>query len=580
MEETAAPAAPASQSSIPDPLEAEFRALSDECVAACLAQVAADAKVSEKLVKVYLSWRGLRGTPFMAQLHQEEGFSLPDYHAAAPDFVPFTKITFRLGLQRTPEDKKRLAQMNSGTRRNKQTGYVASLVRLHAEYEEHRRRYASDPYEQLLAFHEEAGGIEGAREWRVQQNVQPTSKKRKGVALVALNNSVSIHDRARQWIDDNVVAKITKITILSAGRKTKVGAVQFSADGRQLTVLGRYGLRAFDIANDNLRNVVRQSAAHFEHIDPPLLRLFAEVARTQLYPRAFAPAGSRLDPSSPYSLWDQKLSGSNLVRLFMIDGHSLTLSPSDEAGLITVVTTQEPLFPVLLWSRSGTLEQVEEALDQGALAGMTVSPVAPMKLGSGVFGMRLIAKAGDRCKSHKPVLLKFDDTGVGSPPLQPTLDLQNFVARWSFSAAPEWFRGVRKDFFEPWSKNQGAPNRITRVENRRFGIRVDHNTLGITFEIDSAGNGPIETIALGNSSSTKARLRHGPGFCDVMSHDVVRVFCAIPDLPVKGHVSVEGDDHLILLTFATDIGNFQIGIPSVLQDKKKLVYTKAHMTTV
>lgn len=164
-----------------------------------MADARADATISEKLVKAYILFQHLRHDPLMAKLHQEEGLDLPDYGAALPEFTNFVKLTCRLGLQRTAEDKARYAAANEGTRKNKQSGYVATLQRLHVEFEENAIRYEHNMEAQLLAYHQEHNGIEGAREWRAKRGAKEPIATGSPVR-VQQRDSVTIITRAARMV--------------------------------------------------------------------------------------------------------------------------------------------------------------------------------------------------------------------------------------------------------------------------------------------------------------------------------------------------------------------------------------------
>ena len=574
-------------------LEQNFRAFSKECVGAFMADVGAEQKISEKLVKAYILFRSLRHDPLMANLHKEEGLALPNYTDVWPDFTTYVQITFRLGLQRTKADMARYAATNHGTRRNRQTGYVAALLRLHVEFEENALRYKYNAEVQLLAYHNDQNGIEGARAWRAKRGaIEPTASGSPPHA--PQQDGITIAQAACDWIAHHALHLISATTIIKGKTRTCPGDIQFDADGFGLVVAQQHGLRFFDVANDDLEGIVQKSAARLQHISQPALRAIAEVARTQLYPKPFAPVGSRLDPASAYCKWDEKLGGTKSRRHLLLNAANIILSPTNRtAGLVTIVETTTPLMPagvMALQSQPDTMPRLEELLDGGCMVGLETVPAAPKLLnGRAVMWLRAKRDPGvslyDRAQSAgapRPIGIKFDDAGPAiKRDLQLTLDLNSFSPRWSFQASTAWFSDVRSRFLGRWFRNQGAPNRITRDENCRFGLRVDRAAFKIRYEIDNIGTGPVECIQLGGRTSYQAKLVNGgPGVCDVASADVARVFCALPDLQVRGNVSISGDDHLILIEFVTDVGKFKIGIPSVSLTSKGLVRAANHMAQI
>ena len=569
-------------------LEQQFRALSKQCVAAFDAHSAAENSASEKLVKAYLFFREIRHhQTFMAKLHQLEGIPLSDYLAAEPDFVPFVKIIFRIGLNRTDEDKRRLAASNSGTRRNIQTRYVAAIERLHVEYEGHEQRYRNNPLSGLLDFHAKNGGIAAATEWRAEANKRGQFEQAEGSKPVARNARMGLADVARTWVSANAFPIISKSGVKFRGHWEALGAFEFDSNGNALVAVTRHGRKIVHVANDDLHQVVANSAKRLKHIDQPVLRTLAEIVRTQLYPKQFAPSGSRTDMASDYRRWELKLLGSKARRHILVTANKIILSTAGQkSGLVTELEPAKNILPqafILLRSRETTLHLLEDLIDAKALCGCEIGPDELRGLaGNAAAGVMLRARRSSG-EAATPQKLMFDDASQSDNCNdQPSLGLSTFKPDWSFSMSPLWAKSVWATYLTPWFKNQGAHNRVLRPINQRFNLTVDRHSLTIGYEIDATGNCPAWPVALGGDylSQRPKFASNGPHSIDVQSTDLVRVFYALLDLPVNGRILVQGSNHLVLVSFETDMGIYKIGIPAVSESAKGLVADAHNMVAI
>lgn len=575
---------------VPLTLEDEFSALSSECVVAGDLHIKAEETISEKLVKLYLLWRRLRSDQaLVVELHQREGLTAPDYSVPEPEFDTLVKIAFRIGLKRTAADKKRIAGSTGGTRRNNQTRYAASLLRLHVEFEQNERRYRTDPFGALLAFHDAEGGITRAAEWRAARNRPVRPKAANGPVVEPAQSSMTFPAAARHAFIKNALPIGARSTIVRSGCRVDPGKLTFDANNCAVVVYERdpSRLRWYEVANDNIDRLALEPAGHIKYVEQPFLRALGEVTRTQLYPKQFAPAGDRVDLGSDFRVWERRVLGAKARRHLLIGPSKIVLSATHPtANLVTEFEPRNEILSggqVLLRLPERGLHRIEDILDAAALPGCVINPERPRALSSGGAGVLLRSvRAPNQPDTVRPVLLKFEDADVGSKRnLQSSLNLATFTPVWSFSADASWFSTLRRDFIEIWLANPGAPNRITRPENRFFRITVSQLGFEIGYKVDATGSFPTHLQPLGGSDSSRATVTAGnSGTLDVASFDLVRAFGAFPDVQVRKRVTVAGDDRLLLMTFQTDLGAFKIGIPAVSLSTKGLGADPTHMTGI
>ena len=138
------------------PLIEKFDQLSGECVDACDAQFKADRDITIRLSEAYLLFLELQQSPdTFAAIYAREGFCPPDANASEPDFTTYVKALFRFELQTPSEaDRTREAKFGQQVVKNKVTGYVASLRRMHEEYLSNPDGYRRNGAAKLAQFHQ------------------------------------------------------------------------------------------------------------------------------------------------------------------------------------------------------------------------------------------------------------------------------------------------------------------------------------------------------------------------------------------------------------------------------------------
>lgn len=113
-------------------------------------------------------------------------------------------------------------------------------------------------------------------------------------------------------------------------------------------------------------------------------------------------------------------------------------------------------------------------------------------------------------------------------------------------------RTVANKFFKPWVN---AYSKIAnRPVNKKLILRFDQIGLEIEYEIGKDGVGEKFQIAMNNCNGTVA--------INVRSVDFAFILRQIADLNINGKVEFAANKHGVILSFATDVNDYQCAIPS------------------
>lgn len=562
-----------------DQLIQEFDNLSAACVAACEAELGAAKDIGTRLAEACLLYRKLENSPSaLAQIYAREGFGAPDLTSSAPHLTTYVKVLFRVDLLKpTDADKTRQARFGDQTVRNKVDGYAASLARMHAEYCRDPEAYRRNGTAKLAKYHQDAGGIQGAKDARAAGNTAAKNAK------LGLSTSFETDHSAVSagWLTKEAHAILMSTAVPPGGMSFAPSALNFSGSGAAICIVydlgnGTYGLVPAVPAASAVQVAAFTTAAALKHVQGLPLRILAEVIATQRYPKQFAPSGSRLNLDRAFGRWHRDVylevgaSGHLASRRLTIRKDDILLSATDmKAGVATVLRPKQHIMPSAqadVWMDDLDLRRFEHLLDTQTVPAFTCKPIdklQPAPNGCSLKIDSLAAGVGSRD------LLLADYATTSETQVEP--DLSHFVPEWMFAASSRWFRRLRDDFLTPWFKNDACGNKLSRQEHMALQIEVTATRFRIECEIDGTGNHPAHEAAGINATGASA----APVL--VGSKDLAPILHNLPDLDLVGDVKVSGNSALLLFEFATDIGEYTIAVPTVTVTSKKLVRNPAHM---
>lgn len=569
----------------PDQLATDFDQLSSECVAVCEAQLAADDDLASKFSRAYLMFLRLQQNPAVfASIYEREGFKAPPTDAERPDFTTYVKVLFRLDLEKpNATDEARYAKYGQSLR-NKVSDYAAAFERLHAEYSDNPENFRRQSEAKLKAFHIDGGGIRGAKKWRADKNagVKNTAV---GVQTCPEPDTSAISNK---WLEDNALDILKKTTITTAMTVTNAGAFTCAADGLSACIVYNRGdgtLEYIGASNDNdvLAAVARKVISNPRYTSGQPFRTLCEVAATQRYPKEFTPTGSRLNVDGNFGTWyrdvylDKGKTGQPAPRRLVVRSDALLLSASDlDSGVITIV---RPAQSLLAQAQSESylddldLRRIEHWLDEGITASFECDPAASLATRPNSSNSYLTIKSlADGIEPHE---LQFPEISQRST-AQVDLDLSKFVPAWSFTAERRWLVKLQADFLSRWFAAHAGGKKLLRNVHRSFKLKIDTTNFSIGYELDETGTHPSYDAILGTAGTTSVTLNGQ--FTDVLvrAKDFASIFHNLASLDTIGEVKLSGDRALILVEFKTDIGAYQIAIPTV-SDASTLMRDVTHM---
>lgn len=569
-------------------LDQRFKKLSTASVQAHDVFTKADHAIRTVLVQGYLLWREFEKTPAaLVQLYTSNGLPAPNAHAA-PDFAPFIKVQFRIGLP-NPTKADIARGLSHGGERNKISNYVAVFDELHSKFEGNEADFHFNPEGKLITHIDDERGVIGIVAKRALTN---NAAKLKKLGITPISQPVGDIEAAQHWLAENAMS-LFKAAPSSAWSATCPANV-FDADRYgvvpyRLTSAGTVEFGPPTNSPDALAVVAAVEAAKLSHIKGHALRLLAEVTATQSYPAKYCPKGFRADLKGRAGKWitdvlmDPGAASGGLPakrRLVVRHDDILLSTMQTDASVLTVL---RPVLSILAASDPHVylvpdeLRLVEDWHESGTLAARHATPAIGLQTAARSRSGDRLMRVTNRATKAAVVLHFWDVNRAADDPVksgQVALNLAGFTAAWTFSAELGWFAKLQREFLDKWFA-MVTGNQLKRQEHMLFTVSVTNSEMSIEFKKDQAGRAPTETIDMDPSLVNATVPAQGISF-SVSSKDFATVFYNIARTEVIGPVTVKGDASLIVLEYATSSGTWTTAIPTATVRSKTVVRDGTH----
>ncbi len=154
----------------------------------------------------------------------------------------------------------------------------------------------------------------------------------------------------------------------------------------------------------------------------------------------------------------------------------------------------------------------------------------------------------------------YDATRDAGSPIgfQSDFDFGGWKPDWTFSVQQGWFAQLRQLLLDEWFVTLGARNQPKRLNNQALELTVHTNKLEIGFNLSEAGSPP----PIGMTINTNTNGRPIPFKAFYLSKDIAPVFYNIADLELTSGVDVSGNKNVLVLSYKTQSGAFDIAIPA------------------
>ena len=138
-----------------------------------------------------------------------------------------------------------------------------------------------------------------------------------------------------------------------------------------------------------------------------------------------------------------------------------------------------------------------------------------------------------------------------------------FKADWSVKLNGEWFEKLRQIWTDQWFGGLGRFNQILRPHNAVLELKVTDKQLYVFFNLNPKKS-PFETLAFPEPIKTLKRVQKTAYF----SKDLAPILFNLADAHINGTVTMAGNTHVIVFRYATQMGKFEIAVPT-LDAKRK-----------
>ena len=130
-------------------------------------------------------------------------------------------------------------------------------------------------------------------------------------------------------------------------------------------------------------------------------------------------------------------------------------------------------------------------------------------------------------------------------------------------SSSEWFAELRQVWADEWFAGLGRFNQILRPHNAVLELKVTAEKLYIIFNLHPKTS-PFKTVRFPEPIKTLKGTQKTAYF----SKDLAPILFNLADAHINGAVTMAGNAHAIVFRYATQVGKFEIAVPT-LDAKRK-----------
>jgi hypothetical protein len=308
----------------------------------------------------------------------------------------------------------------------------------------------------------------------------------------------------------------------------------------------------------------------------PTLRALAQIIATQAFPAHALPSSPeqrakwyRTKHAGPGDLhvsdlegWEGEERGQPLTswkRLLLRGGREALLSGSVvTVSPVTRCVLAEPLIDEgdAVFLRPRELAAIEQWYASGELASLRADPeLGLLRAETGLYKLVVTSEITDSTE-----LLQFyrhsPDTNVTH--YQADFGREAFEPTWRTTVPAQWFATLRQVWTDKWFAELGRFNQITRKNNAVLEVKATNDEFRVVFNRhpDASASEAVEFPQPGPNLTEPHTARY-------LSKDLGPILFNLADAPVSGAVTMAGNDHALVFTYETPIGQFEIAVPTL-----------------
>jgi hypothetical protein len=516
------------------------------------------------LSKTYLWWRKASEVDdYLESQYEQKGIRYRS-HGNRPNFNPLIRLVWDIG-DIEQADRVTISQWNK------------ALQKMHAQYLQQPKDFNHNPEGKLTALLQTQGGVAGLA--AIPDIADEPHHSRSRGSLTKNADAGGSDARVTAEISRQALAQVNAFTEIAAF--TTEEPIRVGADGFLVLLARRDRVGRITIlgsSNDPAQiEAVAATIARRDVVNvTPSLRALVQIVATQAFPSHALPSSGekrakwyRTRYAEPGDLhvsdlegWEGEQRGQPLTswkRLLLRGGREAILSGSVvTVSPVTRCLLADPLIEVgdAVFLRPRDLAAIEQWYASGELAFLRAEPELRLeRTEAGLY--KLIVKSAITDSTE---ILQFyrhsPDANVAH--YQAEFRRDAFEPTWRTGVPAEWFATLRQVWTDKWFAELGRFNQITRKNNAVLEVKVEADKFHVIFNRDSDASAS-ETIAFPREIPGLA----GPETTTYFSKDLAPILFNLADAQVSGAVTMSGNEHALVFTYDTSVGQFEIAVPTL-----------------
>ncbi len=456
-----------------------------------------------------------------------------------------------------------------------------ALQALHEQYSANPEDFNHNPEGKLTALIQSKGGVSGLAETVTLAGAddddhegEPSEKQNRANQNSAETLTAEIARQALQEIKASKgIGEVTPKEPVRVGNDSLLVLLARQEKDGRVTILGssndpgQIEAVAAAVARGGLTNVPRS------------LRALVEILATQAFPSHALPSSHeqrakwyRTKYADKGDLYESDLEGWELeergrrltsskrlllrgkTREAIFSGSLMTVSP------VTRCILNEPLIEEgdAVFLRTTERVQIEGWYETGELALLQAEPEFRLeratKLEAAAYKLT-VKNAITGSTKHLHFYLHSPDNVTHH---QAEFRREAFEPTWRAEVSGEWFGNVRQEWGDKWFAELGRYNQITRKNNAVLQLKVTDNEFHVIFN-----RHPDASASEVFEFPKQIRIFAQPQTTTYLSKDLAPILFNLADAPASGPVTVAGNNHAIVFTYNTSVGQFEIAVPTL-----------------
>lgn len=558
-------------------LEQEFATLSLKGMQADETFAKAEHSLYGALVNAYLFHRKVRDNKdFLQGKYEAAQVRENELAGNQINFRPFIRVVFRLDIPNMPPAERARKTTTVGSERVRVAQYKIIFEAFEEYWNANPDNFQTAAFEKLFQFiqsstvrgliteyKEKQAAIKNKKTNEDEKEVENTQKALADVALTSVLENGEVVAAASIKSPERLNYNSNRIAACICRINTDTGKIEIIATSTDEAAI---------------RLIAQSNIAKLEQIESKALRTIAEVVATQSFPGRHIPGGDRDKLTGALKNWYKSVYLETSVenphvttqrRLVLRKDDIILSAQRTDSSVVTIL--KKPVCKLLpanspdVFLKVELLRKIEEWLENKTIAARTTYPLNKLARPAIKTPALYVLQVSNTQVNSKPRNLFFYDIhDKEKRPGQVDFNETDFRPTWSFSVSRNWLRNVRTVFLDVWFELAASGRKLKRAENSIFSLKLSPSQFSVSYEIDGADDPPtakfkIEPAAIFTAGKNIALMVKSKDFAPALSN--------IAELPIIGTVKFSGNKSVFVISFATDMGEYLVAIPTLVGTK-------------